>query len=160
MNEEMAAHATMPDAELRPSPRWLIFSADSGYERPQVMRVQLSNTDNQRPVVFHVRAKDPRVPRVHPKAGWIEPGGAVDVDVFVPAADDWPRDPVSFAGQRHRVLVESAHPPLLVDRPSDPRVAADYAKELFRSARAVSTMYTFLSLWLPKLIDSSAADCC
>lgn len=160
MDEETEAHLTMPDEELRPWPRWLIFTAEGGYQRPQVMRVQLRNTDDRRPVVFHVRTKEPRVPRIHPKAGLIEPGETAFLDVFVPAADHWPRDLASFVGRRHRVLVESAHPPMLADQPigSPAAAAADYAKRLFRSAPPVSTMYTFLSLWLPKFADNTTAD--
>uniref|UniRef100_A0AC34RKM4 Major sperm protein n=1 Tax=Panagrolaimus sp. JU765 TaxID=591449 RepID=A0AC34RKM4_9BILA len=144
-----------PDFEVLVTPKWLVFSGDEGYRRPQIGKVTLTNRDNET-IIYRLRARDRLLIYFSTGYGILKPGQSKELTVIVTSSDQWHRDPNEYAGRRIRVVVENLFLPPEIDLPENPTKLVTICRKIFHSTATLAPMtrlYTKFSLLLPKIPD-------
>lgn len=84
---------------------------------------QIRNNDPV-PIVYRIRTRERSFPRFSTCHGFLEPNEEDEVYVLLPASDYWPRDPIEYAGRRHKVLIENLTVPTDTAKPKDKNEAS------------------------------------
>ncbi|KAH7723204.1 Protein DCT-9 [Aphelenchoides avenae] len=146
----------MPDNELLLQPRWLIFSSAKGYSKPQYGTFTITNRDNES-VAFRLRLKERHFPKLSITCGILKPAESAEITVLIPTADQWPRDPLDYAGSRHKVLIESLFLPAnWMSLIGTAQNAKSFCSRLFTDTnyhKPQTRLYTKLNFILPKVSD-------
>ncbi|VDK49226.1 unnamed protein product [Anisakis simplex] len=79
-------------------PRWIVFSSEDSYSRPQYAIVTIKNVESF-PVVYRIRTKDRSFPRFSRCHGYLSKGASEEITIMIPSSEHWPRDPIEFAGK-------------------------------------------------------------
>ncbi|VDN04474.1 unnamed protein product [Thelazia callipaeda] len=139
-----------PEFELQLIPSWLVFSADTNYIDDQFACFKIRN-NNPVPIVYRLRTKERCFPRFSSCHGYLEAHGEEEICVTIPSALDWPRDPVEYAGRRHKVVVENLVVSGRTLKPKSKREAYGVSILIFRATPPFIRMYTKLNIILPKV---------
>ncbi|KAI6196496.1 hypothetical protein M3Y94_01116500 [Aphelenchoides besseyi] len=156
--QEVLIVGSSPDVELLLRPRWIVFSAEDGYRRTQYATFMITNTE-ECVVAFRIRTRDRSFPMFSHCHGFLEPLQTLEVNCILPSVDQWPRDPVEYAGRRHKVVVESLILPDDTEKPLDGPTREIFCRKIFHNTASkmpLTRIYLKLNLLLPRIPDDIA----
>ncbi|MCP9257475.1 Major sperm protein [Dirofilaria immitis] len=146
-----------PEFEVQLIPSWIIFTAVDNYRTSQYARFKIRNNDPV-PIIYRIRTKERSFPRFSTCHGYLEPNAEDEVYILIPASDCWPRDPVEYAGHRHKVMIENLTFPKDAIKPKNKNEASAISMMIFKTTPPLTRMYTKLNILLPKIIEDKTPE--
>ncbi|EFO16487.1 hypothetical protein LOAG_12020 [Loa loa] len=146
-----------PDFEVQLIPSWIVFTAVDNYRISQYATFKIKNNDPV-PIVYRIRTRERSFPRFSICHGYLEPNEEDQVYILIPTSDCWPRDPIDYAGRRHKVVVENLTFPKDACKPKNKNEASAISMMIFKATPPMTRMYAKLNILLPKVVEDKTQE--